>query len=405
MSEAGHGSGAEATGAASQLAGLLDREPGEWRRDLDARYGVLDDVLAARRATVVYPAARMGREAAARLRAMGANVVALGDRDMSLHGNVIDGLPVLSPAEIARSHASDVILVASTMFDSAIREDLLQRGCAEVVPVGYLNLRLPRVFRSREYEGAYGAVTDPASRAAIRELYGLLADDQSRRVLTGKVTFYLGLDKRQLEDVRSRDPLYFDPTVYELGSQETVVDGGAFVGDTLESFLHASGGDFSAYHAFEPDEASFGRLAQLASADPSRITVVRAGLGSRRGSARLLGTGKADSRLLSADEPGDEETPVVSLDEYFDGLRLPSLIKMDVEGWEEQALMGAKRVLAEARPKVAVSVYHSPHDLWSIPLQLNRLLPDASLFLRHYTREVDDTVCYAIPEDRQPRRA
>jgi hypothetical protein len=55
------------------------------------------------------------------------------------------------PADIASDHRGDAVLVASTMFDSAICEDLRARGCESVVPVGYLNLRLPEIFRAREY--------------------------------------------------------------------------------------------------------------------------------------------------------------------------------------------------------------------------------------------------------------
>jgi hypothetical protein len=41
--------------------------------------------------------------------------VAYGDRDPSVHGGQVEGLPVLSPAEVATRHRADVILVASTL--------------------------------------------------------------------------------------------------------------------------------------------------------------------------------------------------------------------------------------------------------------------------------------------------
>src|SRR5450759_4684188 len=156
------------------LAQVLDHDPQEWRSTLDQRYSVLDDVLAGRRRAVVYPAARMGREAAGRLRAMGVEVVAFGDRDPALQGGQIDGLPVLTPSEVSAGHHSDAILVSSTMHDSAIREDLEARGCGWVVPVGYLNLRLPYVFRAREYDGAWTAAADPDNRAGIQSAHALL---------------------------------------------------------------------------------------------------------------------------------------------------------------------------------------------------------------------------------------
>jgi hypothetical protein len=135
----------------------------------------------------------------------------------------------------------------------------------------------------------------------------------------------------------------------------------------------------------------------LAATDPPRITAVPAGLGIRASSARLLSTHGVDSRLLATEEPGGEDVDVISLDQYFEGRRMPSLIKMDVEGAEADALLGASGLLESARPTLAISAYHFPTDLWTIPMLINRLMPGSQLFLRHYTREVDDTVCYAVP--------
>src|SRR5438552_649567 len=87
----------DTTGVGQFLAPLLDRDPQEWRAALDRRYPVLDEVLAGRRRAVIYPAARMGREAAARLGSLGVVIAAFGDRDPMLHGRQIDGLPVISP--------------------------------------------------------------------------------------------------------------------------------------------------------------------------------------------------------------------------------------------------------------------------------------------------------------------
>jgi len=347
----------------------------------------------------------MGREAAARLVAAGVQVVALGDRNPELQGSDIDSLPVLSPSQIAADHRSDVILVASTMYDSVICEYFRGRGCESVMPVGYLNLRLPDIFGAREYDGGWNAAADAANRSDIETAFASLSDSESQRVFVGKLAYYLTLEKAHLDGIRSTKTIYFDPDVYELGQDEVVVDGGAFIGDTLESFLDACQGQFGAYFAFEPDRTSYSKLAALAAADRSRITAVRAGLAGQTSSAFLLETEKADSRLLTGEESGSKKVEVIRLDEYFEGRREPSLIKMDIEGAEADALTGAKQLLKRASPTVAVSAYHFPTDLWTLPLLIKRLMPDSTIFLRHYTREVDDTVCYAITDGRSRGRA
>jgi FkbM family methyltransferase len=387
-------------GASFGLKDLLDTDRGACRSALDARYRVVDEVLAGSRRAIVYPAARMGRRAAARLIADGVQIIGFGDGNPSLNGTSIDGLPVLGPAEIAEHHRSDAILVASTMFDSVICAELRERGCELVVPVGYLNLRLPQVFRAREYDGAWHSATDPDTRPDIEAAFALLADDESRRVFAGKLAYFVTLDKARLDAIRSEGTIYFEPDLYELGPDEVVADGGAFDGDTLLSFLGATRNRFASYHAFEPDSASFQRLAAVAATDPARITAVRAGLADGTSSGRVPGSGRVDSRLLGPEEPGGETVELVSLDDYFEHRRPPSLVKLDIEGFEAKALEGARSLISRVRPVLAVSAYHFPKDLWTIPLLIARLAPDSRLFLRHYTREVDDTVCYAIARER-----
>lgn len=384
---------------ADDLTALLDRDPGDWRAALDRRHFILDEVLAGRKPAVIYPAARMGRRAASRLRATGVRVVAFGDSDLRLRGSVVDGLPVLSPDEIAARHRHDAILVASTLFDSAIGEDLRARGCSAVIPVGYLNLRLPDVFSTREYRGSWTAATDPSNRPAIEEAFSLLGDADSRRTFIGKLAFYLSLDKEHLDQSRSEATIYFDSSIYTLGAAEVVVDGGAFTGDTLRSFRNRSADQFHSYFAFEPDEGSYAVLSDAAATDPTRVVAIRAGLAAKTTEARLLSTAAIDSRVLGDQEPGGIQVAMVSLDEYFVGRIPPTLIKMDIEGAEAEALAGAAHLLRQAPPVLAISAYHFPTDLWTIPLMIKRLMPNCRLYMRHYTREVDDTVCYAIPEN------
>lgn len=388
---------ADAASVNGDLGDLIDRDPRDWRTVLDERFSLLEEVIVGRQPAVIYPAARMGRQAAARLLAIGVQIVAFGDSDPTVFGTVIDGLPVLSPADIAARYRHHAILVASTMFDSVIGENLRARGCSAVIPVGYLNLRLPEVFGAREYQGSWSAATDRGNRPAIEKAYARLGDTESRRVFRGKLAFYLSLDKERLDEIKSESIIYFDSSIYLLGAAEVVVDGGAYTGDTLRSFRDCSSDEFRSYFAFEPDETSYATLSAVAKTDPTRIVAIQAGLAGHTSSARLLSTSGVDSRVLADGETGGKEITVVSLDDYFDGLPPPSLIKMDIEGAEAEALSGAARLLRDAPPILAVSAYHFPTDLWTIPLLIDRLMPSSHLYLRHYTREVDDTVCYAVP--------
>ena len=61
----------------------------------------------------------------------------------------------------------------------------------------------------------------------------------------------------------------------------------------------------------------------------------------------------------------------------------PTIIKMDVEGAEADAISGAAITIARRRPKMMIAAYHRNEDLFAIPLQILSICPDYRLFLRH----------------------
>ena len=90
----------------------------------------------------------------------------------------------------------------------------------------------------------------------------------------------------------------------------------------------------------------------------------------------------------------------VSLDEALPGFA-PSLIKMDIEGAEMDALQGARTLIARHCPGLAISVYHRPEHLWQIPLWVNHAMPGAyRLSLRSHAYNDFELVLYAIPNPR-----
>ena len=51
-------------------------------------------------------------------------------------------------------------------------------------------------------------------------------------------------------------------------------------------------------------------------------------------------------------------------------------IKMNIEGAELDALKGAKQAIIRCKPKLAISAYHRPSDLWQVPELIGSLCPD-----------------------------
>ena len=59
-------------------------------------------------------------------------------------------------------------------------------------------------------------------------------------------------------------------------------------------------------------------------------------------------------------------------------------IKYDVEGAEEEAILGSVNTIQNNDTELLVSLYHKSRDLFSLPLLVHKLLPDHKLYLRKH---------------------
>jgi len=104
------------------------------------------------------------------------------------------------------------------------------------------------------------------------------------------------------------------------------------------------------------------------------------------------GTGSATSAT------GSQVVQCVALDQALPAFR-PNLIKMDIEGAEYDALLGAREMIHRHRPGLAICLYHRPAHLWQIPLLLHDWNLGYRFFLRSHRFNGFDLVLYAMPVD------
>ena len=90
---------------------------------------------------------------------------------------------------------------------------------------------------------------------------------------------------------------------------------------------------------------------------------------------------------------GVEEIETVALDDVLAGKRIP-FIKMDIEGAEYEALLGARKLIMENRPRMAISVYHKYEDFVTLADLVLKMHPDYKISFRHYGLDELETVMY-----------
>jgi FkbM family methyltransferase len=311
-------------------------------------------------------------------------------------------LPVLAPRD-ASARFSDASVFVVTIWGARGRDRMSDRvsalqtlGCKRVVPFGPLAWKYPEGMLPHYAVDLPHKALEQAGEVA--QAFDLWADAESRREYLAQLRWRLFFDASELGPPNV-DSIYFPPDLFRLSAQETFVDCGAFDGDTLADFLARSGGSLSKYVAFEPDPQNFGRLATRVAALPAverqRIELQCGVVAGEIGVVRFV----AGSGPASHVGDGELEVKAVTLDECLGDTRA-TFIKMDIEGAEPEALLGARRQIVECRPILAISCYHLQDHLWKIPLLIRSIAADYALYLRPHDLDGWDLVCYAIPPSR-----
>lgn len=235
-----------------------------------------------------------------------------------------------------------------------------------------------------------GFANDYASHAMeYAWLESRLADGASREILRKLVNFRLDYDLEHLRGFTQREAeQYFEPFLKLGAVGETFVDVGAYDGATSLEFIRRCPG-YRAIHLFEPEATNFLRCKAALQAHPN-VFCHPFGLSDRPQQVALAACGSA-SHIL---EDGIGDVALVRLDDL--DIPAPSLIKIDTEGFEAPALAGAAGVIASCRPRIAVAVYHRAGDFWRIARQVLSVRPDYTVYLRHYTESIYETVMFFV---------
>ena len=80
---------------------------------------------------------------------------------------------------------------------------------------------------------------------------------------------------------------------------------------------------------------------------------------------------------------GGAMTELDSVDNILCGQAV-SLINMDVEGMEAEAIAGMAKTLRRHRPKLLIAGYHRSEGLWRLPLEVLAIQPEYKVYVRHY---------------------
>ncbi len=98
-------------------------------------------------------------------------------------------------------------------------------------------------------------------------------------------------------------------------------------------------------------------------------------------------------------QTGDAAVTTLTIDDLVARRNIERVdwIKLDVEGAERATLEGARETLKRFRPRLAISIYHKPEDLFDLPDLVAEILPDYEHRITHITIHQEETVLFAAP--------
>lgn len=250
-------------------------------------------------------------------------------------------------------------------------------------------------------EGMFTPEYAKEHRSEFRQVYDMLADEQSKRVFESVIRYKISGRLDYLRGCETPSEEKFE--LLGIGTQEIYADLGAYNGDTLVEFLNETSMQFKKLYAMEPDMKNYHKLKR-------RLYMI----GSAMLEAYNVGAWNEDTTIMfslragrssrAVPEVGSEninparfrEVKMMKLDTMLRGGDA-TFIKYDVEGSESEAIEGSRETIVRCRPKLNVALYHRNEDMFALPLKIYGMNKKYRMYMRHHPYIPDwDTNLYCL---------
>ncbi len=328
-------------------------------------------------------------EVEAFLAARDKDVIGFLDNAPEKHGTLFRGRTIFDPASLPSIMDPDCAVIISSAYQVEIAEQLISQlriDPAAVFP-----------FVSEMFHKHFGAAMVETHAADIELLMSAVADRESRDYIANLIKFRWTMDPRALRRNPCLAGFYdYQPTGANgsggIGpfKGDRIIDCGAFNGDTARSFLERLDQDCEII-AIEPVTTNYDALSRWVDANglDRKVTPLKVGVGELRATMTIdIAPNEEDPRAtvaLCKNNTQTEEITIESIDAIVNGSENKiDYVKIDIEGFEPEALKGARAVLNRDRPDLAIAGYHKAEHLWELPQLIATLEPAYRFYVGHH---------------------
>ena len=232
------------------------------------------------------------------------------------------------------------------------------------------------------------------------EIYEMLEDNLSKKCLRAFLNAKIEENSSYLYPYVVTPQYFFKNEIWKYELDETLFDAGAYDGDSIKDFLKLTKNQYKKIIACEPDKKNMDKLERYIKTEKIKnITTICKGVSDKKGVLQYNAEGTMMSVIA---KDGKEKISVDSIDSILKDIPV-TIIKMDIEGHEKEALQGARKTIQSNRPMLFISAYHKRDDLFTIPRIIKNFLGNYKFFFRIHKPLAIDAVLYAIPEYRLRR--
>lgn len=378
----------------------------EWSDGTEECLGRLKKKVSAYEDIVIFGAGIGGRETLELLQKMdvGRKVRAFSDNNNKIDSDYME-LPVIKPERIKNEFKNFLVIISSTAFD-VIQKQLTELGI-DKSDIFYFQPAGISLDKNQDME----FVKENISK--LNTVYGKLEDYKSKLIYRSLLNYRITKKESYLlllkDYIDSEANQYFDKELLEdYLFNDDFVDAGAYTGDTMERFFEHypewKNGEGGSYLCFEASEDIYKTLCRnIELLNSENILSYNYAVWDNEGVLKFDTVSYGNGEGCRVSDRGSS-VKCCSLDKIL-GHRVISLLKMDIEGAEKKALLGAKEIIKRDKPVLAICIYHKPEDFFEIPFEIEDIISNEyKFYVRQYRYGQSETVLYGMPESRRTFR-
>lgn len=280
-----------------------------------------------------------------------------------------------------------IIIISANVRPLTIKRKLLSNGYDKII--FYFHLYLLEEEMLNTIIHCNNNIRDiDINKNKYYELYNKMADLNSKNTLQNLINFRYNFDAKPMESYScNTEEQYFD-SVIQFSKNEVFVDCGGYDGDTTKRFIEKNP-NYAKIYFFEP-YIEYYNLAMRNLNQYKNISFFQKATYNNNAFLKFVVAKEASA----IDEKGEITIEASKLDDIIK--EKVTFIKMDVEGAEYESVLGAKNLIQQYKPKLAICVYHKQEHFWKIPELVLNINNDYEIYLRHYSEGFSETVMYFV---------